>query len=165
MEPMTTIEFIALDAPELVAHGAMRIAGLQERFEQSNAHVGIPALWTRFHEMAGRIPGAVAGAAFGASLNVDADCSFDYMAGVEVRGTEALPEGVALLQVEAHRYAVFTYNGPIWDIKRVYHTIFNQWLPESGHVAAKSPTLERYTEEHDSTTGICRFELWIPLND
>jgi len=163
MEPMATMEFLALDEPRLIEHGAMRIAGVQERYRQDNAHAGIPALWSRFHEMAGGIPGAIAGAAYGVSTNVDAACSFNYLAGVEVERAAALPKGVAVLDITPQRYAVFAYAGPIWNIKRVYHTIFNQWLPGSGQAVADSPTLERYTEEYDRETGICRFELWLPL--
>jgi AraC family transcriptional regulator len=163
MEPMETMEFLVLDEPRMVDHGAMRIAGVQERYRQDNAHVGIPALWSRFHEMAGGIPGAIAGAAYGVSTNVDAACSFDYLAGLEVERDAVLPRRIAVLDIAPHRYAVFTYSGPIWDIKRVYHTIFNQWLPGSRHAAANSPTLERYTEEYDRETGVCRFELWLPL--
>lgn len=159
-----TAQIVALEAPEIVESGARSFAGLSERVAQSEAQEVIPGIWSRFKE-AYPLPHAVEGAMYGICTNPDGspDCRFDYLACAEVSDTSGMPDGITTLDVAPARYAVFTYNGPIWNIKQVYQTIYGQWLPSSGHRPAEAPTLERYTREHDPVTGETTLEIWLPI--
>ncbi len=48
-------------------------------------------------------------------------------------------------------------------IRRTWFTIWNKWLPESGHQVAEAPEFERYGEEFDPRTGTGGLEIWIPI--
>ena len=61
------------------------------------------------------------------------------------------------------RYAVFAHRDHIAAIRRTWFTIWNKWLPESGHQVAESPEFERYGEEFDPRTGTGGLEIWIPI--
>ena len=61
------------------------------------------------------------------------------------------------------RYAVFTHRDHIAAIRRTWFTIWNKWLPESGHQVAEAAEFERYGEEVDPRTGTGGLEIWIPI--
>jgi AraC family transcriptional regulator len=42
-------------------------------------------------------------------------------------------------------------------------TIWNKWLPESGHELVDAPDFERYSEVFDPRTGTGGLELWVPI--
>jgi len=48
-------------------------------------------------------------------------------------------------------------------MRRTWFTIWNKWLPESGHQVAEAPEFERYGEEFDPRTGTGGLEIWIPI--
>jgi AraC family transcriptional regulator len=54
----------------------------------------MPALWQRFAEHLGHVPGQVGQAVYGVCYNTD-DAGFDYIAGVEVANFRSLPEAFA----------------------------------------------------------------------
>jgi AraC family transcriptional regulator len=51
----------------------------------------------------------------------------------------------------------------ISTIRRTWNTIWNRWLPESGHEVADAPVFERYDEQFNPVTGMGGVGLWIPL--
>jgi AraC family transcriptional regulator len=67
------------------------------------------------------------------------------------------------VRVPEQRYAVFTHREHIAVIRRTWNTIWNKWLPESGHTPADAPNFERYSEQFDPVTGMGGFEIWLPL--
>jgi AraC family transcriptional regulator len=58
---------------------------------------------------------------------------------------------------------VFSHREHISSIRRTMNTIWNQWLPASGHVPADAPHFERYSEQFDPVTGMGGVEIWLPL--
>jgi AraC family transcriptional regulator len=58
---------------------------------------------------------------------------------------------------------VFRHRDHVSSIRRTVNTIWNKWLPESGHEIADAPDFERYGEEFDPRTGNGGLEIWIPL--
>ena len=69
------------------------------------------------------------------------------------------------MRTRARHYAVFMHRGHVADIRRAWHTIWSQWMPESGREAADAPQFERYGEAFDPLSGLGGVEIWIPLKD
>jgi AraC family transcriptional regulator len=146
------------------------IAGLSGRYSSDN-HQNIPALWQRLQPHLGNIPGQVfrggggkGGRTFGVSYNMDDDCNFDYLAGVEVSGFSSdLPAEFTRLRIPAQRYAVFTHHEHVSTMHNVVMTIWTKALPESGYQAADAPNFEYYGEDFDGRTGLGGYQIWIPI--
>ncbi|AKC68913.1 GyrI-like domain-containing protein [Pandoraea oxalativorans] len=51
----------------------------------------------------------------------------------------------------------------ISTIHKTVHTIWHQWLPQSGLQAADAPDFERYSADFDPVTGAGTLEIWIPV--
>jgi AraC family transcriptional regulator len=138
------------------------IAGLSERYD-SETSARIPAQWQRFGPHLGHIPGQVGRVAYGVLCNSDDAGNTEYITGVEVSDFARVPDEFARLRIPEQRYAVFLHRQHISTIRRVWATIFNKWLPESGYKIAGAPEFERYGEEFDPVSGMGGFEIWIPL--
>src|SRR5262249_28681154 len=111
----------------------------------------------------GQVPGQVGKTAYGVVYNFDSDSNFDYLCGVEVRGSAPLPNGFQSLQIPSQKYVVFRHAGHIAGIRATLAAIWSKWFPESGYQAAKGPALERYGPEFNPATGLGGFEIWIPI--
>ncbi|HEY4041845.1 MAG TPA: AraC family transcriptional regulator [Rhodopila sp.] len=163
MEPLRMDETakMALPAPRMENGRTLLIAGLGERFSFGSLG-GLPGLWQRFGAHLGHVPGQVGAVAYGVCYNTD-DTGFDYIAGVEVEDLSSLPKDFARLRVSEQRYAVFTHSEHVSTVQGTFTTIFNDWLPKSGHKPADAPVFERYDERFDPRTGMGGFEIWVPL--
>ncbi|GMW02023.1 MAG: hypothetical protein AMXMBFR84_31590 [Candidatus Hydrogenedentota bacterium] len=148
--------------PKLVDKRAMTVAGYSDRYTQETSTC-IPALWARFGANYMRVPHAVYGPAYGVCFNMDAACSFDYIAGTEVSSTESLPSEFTSIQLPPTRYAIFSQQENIAAIKDIFCAIYKEWIPGSGLVAADAPQVECYGLTFDPATGDGGFEIWIPV--
>lgn len=150
-------------APPRIEDGkALLVAGLIERYT-CDSSAGIPAQWQRFGPHFGKVPGQIGQIAYGVCYNNDDEGNFDYLCGVEVKDFAALPADFARLRIGEQRYAVFMHREHISTIRRTWNTIWNRWLPESGHEVADAPVFERYDEQFNPVTGMGGVGLWIPL--
>jgi AraC family transcriptional regulator len=163
VEPMRMDEAsrTTLQTPRIEEGPALLIAGLGERFKFENL-AGLPAIWQRFHEHMGHVPGQVGRTAYGVCYNTD-DAGFDYIAGVEVIDFGSLPKDFARVRVAEQRYAVFTHHEHVATVRATFMAIFNDWLPKSGYRMADAPVFERYDERFDQRTGMGGFEIWVPI--
>jgi AraC family transcriptional regulator len=141
---------------------AFLVAGLAERYD-CESNKAIPAQWQRFVPHIGNIAGQVGAVAYGVCCNGDDEGTFDYIAGVEVSSFSSLPAEFGRVRIPAQKYAVFIHADHVSTVRRTVTTIWNKWLPESGHEAADAPNFERYGEAFDGRTGLGGFEIWIPL--
>lgn len=153
-----------LQPPRFENGRTLLIAGLSDRYN-SETSAGIPAQWQRFGPYLGHIPRQVGRVAYGVLCNSDDAGNVEYISGVEVSDFALLPEEFARLRIPEARYAVFSHPGHISTIRRVWATIFNGWLPESGYRIAEGPEFERYGEEFNGLTGTGGFEIWIPVRE
>ena len=153
-----------LAEPLLETRPTLLVAGSTERYNAETS-ANIPAQWQRFGPHIGHIPGQVGHSTYGVVYNGDGAGNMEYMAAVEVSDFTRLPKEFAQLRIPEHRYAIFTHREHISTIRRVWATIFNQWLPESGFKIAGAPEIERYGPEFNAVTGMGGFEIWIPLRD
>jgi AraC family transcriptional regulator len=159
---MESTAFDKIAPPRFETGKAMLVAGIGERVSHDNG-AGIPGLWQRFHQDVRNFPGRVGPVAYGVCCNGDDAGNFDYIAGVKVADLSDLPREFSRVRIPAQRYAVFTYVDHISTIRRSVNTIWNHWLPSSGHRIADAPTFERYDEQFDPSTGNGGFEIWVPL--
>jgi AraC family transcriptional regulator len=167
IEPMEAIKMdetllANLEPPRFENLKTLLIAGLGERYTAETC-ANIPAQWQRFAPHIGHIPGQVGRTAYGVICNTDDAGNTEYISGVEVADFSRLPAEFARLRIPEHRYAVFAHRDHIAAIRRTWFTIWNKWLPESGHQVAEAPEFERYGEEFDPRTGTGRLEIWIPI--
>ena len=151
-----------LEPPRFVDGEPLLVAGSSERYNCESSS-GIPAQWQRFNAIFGKVPGQIGNVAYGVSYNIDDSGNFDYLCGVEVTDFSGLPEELSRVRIGAQRYAVFTHRDHISTIRRTCNTIWNKWLPESGHAPADAPNFERYSEEFNPVTGMGGGEIWLPL--
>jgi AraC family transcriptional regulator len=162
-EPIMMEETLTkLEPPRFVDGKAWLIAGLGERYDYETS-AGIPAQWQRFLPHLGRIPGQVGNVAYGVCCNSDDAGNHDYICGVEVADFSAVPRELARVRIPPQRYVVFQHRDHVSKIRSTWHTIWNQWLPESGYQVVDAPFFERYDENFDSRTGIGGAEIWLPV--
>ncbi|WFP74689.1 AraC family transcriptional regulator [Mesorhizobium sp. WSM4906] len=152
----------ALEPPRFETSRPFLIAGLGERYSCESS-AGIPMLWQRFGPYIGHIPGEVGDVAYGVCVNGDDAGNFDYIAGVEVSDFSDLPKEFFRVRVPAQKYAVFPHREHISTIRRTVNTIWNKWLPASGHEIADAPEFERYGPEFDARSGNGGLEIWVPV--
>jgi len=164
LEPIKMDETLLtnLEAPRLVQGKTLLIAGLSERYT-SETSANIPAQWQRFVPHLGRIPGQAGRTTYGVLCNSDDAGNTEYICGVEVSDFARVPKELSRLRIPEHKYAVFSIRGHISTIRRAWYTIWNQWLPTSGHQVAEAPEFERYGEEFNPATGAGGFEIWVPI--
>ena len=152
-----------LASPRFENGRALLIADLRERCTAESA-AGIPAQWERFVPWIGHITGQTGRATYGVLTKAGDAGEMEYTCGEEVSAFAGVPEELARLRVPEQRYAVFTHRDHISTIRRVWSTIWNNWLPGSGLQVADGPEFERYGEGFDPATGNGGFEIWIPIN-
>ncbi len=155
------MEPIALDPPRLADLPPLLVAGLCERYTMGHTDA-IPSQWERLSRYAGNIPGGIDGPAYGVCFNFESN-GFDYLCGIEVSDAVGLPREFRHVQIPAHRYAIFTVQDNVSTIQQAIHTIWNQWIPASGHKPANAPALECYRESFDPQTGEGGFEIWVAI--
>ncbi|TIS47342.1 AraC family transcriptional regulator [Mesorhizobium sp.] len=151
-----------LEPPRFETSRPFLIAGLGERYSCESS-AGIPTQWQRFGPYIGNIPGQIGNVAYGACVNGDDVGNFDYVAGVEVADFSDLPKDFCRVRVPAQKYAVFAHREHISTIRRTVNTIWNKWLPASGHEIADAPEFERYGPEFDPHSGNGGLEIWVPV--
>ncbi|MBZ9741349.1 MULTISPECIES: AraC family transcriptional regulator [unclassified Mesorhizobium] len=151
-----------LQPPRFETSRPFLVAGLGERYSCESS-AGIPMQWQRFAPYIGNIQGEISGVFYGVCLNGDDAGNFDYVVGVEVRDFADLPKEFYRVRVPAQKYAVFTHREHISTIRRTINTIWNSWLPASGHEIADAPEFERYGPEFDARTGNGGLEIWVPV--
>jgi AraC family transcriptional regulator len=159
---MNTAPVSELAQPRIETSKPMLVAGIFERYACDSPQ-GIPAQWQRFGPNLGQIKGQIGQAAYGVVYNFDGDSNFDYMCGVEITDSSALPRGFKFLQIPSQKYAIFRHSGHVAGIRATIAAIWSKWFPDSGFQADEGPTLERYGPEFNPVTGLGGFEIWIPI--
>ncbi len=160
---MTSPKAAALEAPSFVDAPQRLAAGFAERYPYTSIE-GIPTLWQRFGPHIGRVPNQVGHATLGLCYNGD-QSGFDYLAGVEVSGTDGIDGTYQTVVIPAGRYAVFRHHGHVSGIRDTCEQIWRDWLPNSGKQFAPTPMYELYGEEFDPATVSGVVEIWFPLAD
>lgn len=162
-ETSTTIERLG----ELVKRDRFIVAGPARRFDETNKD-GIPQLWSR---LMGAMPikGQVGGcASYGVVSSIDRDeRTIRYMAGVEVDGDAALPEGFERQLIEPATYVVFriTFDGgPVHlQIAEGIRQVWGHLMPESGLTPTGKPDFECYNDRRPLTEPGATMDYYVPV--
>ena len=107
-------------------------------------------------------------AEYGVCFPENADGSFEYVIGVELKDGAVAPQGYHVCEIPASSYAVFAtppadagnFSGVI---QQTWRDIFGQWFPQSNRkIDEAGLSFELYDERSMSETGkVC--EIWIPV--
>ena len=126
---------------------------------------GIPGQWQRFSPHIGSIAGQIGDEAYGVSYDFDGEGGYSYICGVAVAETAEVPGELSTIMVYDRLYAVFTHADHVAGVPGTYATIWNEWLPRAGVIAAAAPAFERYTARFDAGTGRGSVEIWVPIEE
>ena len=164
LEPIKMEELLKATTPPVRFENGkvLLVAGIAHRYTCEST-AGIPSQWQRFLPHLGTVPGQAGRTAFGVRYNSDDEGNFDYLCGVEVSDFSRLSPDLTHLRIPPQKYAVFSHSEHISTIRSTWKTIWNKWLPESGHEVVDAPDFERYDEKFDSRTGAGGLELWVPI--
>jgi AraC family transcriptional regulator len=164
LEPLAMDQTLAENvAPARFVNGkALLFVGMNQRYTCENS-AGVPAQWQRFLPHFDKVPGKLNNKAYGVMYNFDDENNIDYLCGVEVADFSQVPAGWATLRVPEQKYAVFTHADHVSTIRRTWNSIWNSWLPSSGHEVVDAPRFELYGEDFDGRTGHGGLEIWIPV--
>jgi AraC family transcriptional regulator len=164
-------EPIAMDAPLnpkladplIEDRKALLLAGLIKTFALKDIG-SIPSLWPQFDEIQDALPSTGPERRyFGASLSFSEEKGCEYMAALEVTDLASVPKQAQTATIPAATYAIFTQPGHITLMRPTIMSIWQDWLPRSGYIAAEAPLLEYYPPQFDGMTGNGGFEIWLPV--
>ncbi len=159
---------IKLDAPSLPCEvepvrrrqGPLRVAGIRARHTAATV-ASIPSQWQQLaltRELGKDI-------ALGVCCNRDGEGAFDYIAGMEIGASAAVPSAWHAVFMPAGDYLVAWHAGHISTIRSTWYWLLNDYLPGSGLGLADAPDFERYDARFDDRTGNGGVEIWLPLSD
>ena len=150
--------------PTRFADGAaMLLAGVRRWHAFADAPRDIPAQWMEFHQLPGLPPRAGAVTYGVVCASEPQRARFEYFCAIEVPSFDGLPPEVGRMRVPAQRYAVFTHRGHVSGLQETWRSIWEEWLPRSGHQPANTPDFERYDNRYDSATASGEMEIWFPV--
>jgi AraC family transcriptional regulator len=149
--------------PKIEDRKALLLAGLIRTFPMKDI-ASIPSLWAEFNRIQDAITDTGAERRyFGASLSFSEEKGCEYMAALEVTDFASVPKDIQTATVPAATYAVFTQPGHITLMRPTIMSIWQDWLPASGHIAAEAPLIEYYPPAFNGMTGNGGFEIWLPV--
>lgn len=157
--------------PRIVKKETFKLVGLElittPKENQDKQTIG--QLWKQFNPICSTIPNRISpDAAIGLCRHIDTsfdeNTNFSYIAGVEVSGFEAIPEGLATRIVPEGTYAVFTHKGPVSELAKTYNYIYSEWLPSSQYELAAHDDFEYYDSRFNNSEN-SEMDIYIPLND
>ncbi len=93
----------------------------------------------------------------------DAHKKFEKYAGIPVKYTESVPEGMQLISIEVGLYATFMYKGLAENYPNVFQNILQNWLPEHGYQIDNRPFFEILGEKYKRDAEDSEEEIWIPV--
>jgi AraC family transcriptional regulator len=126
-------------APRFADGDPMRVIGLSERYTDATRD-RIPDQWAHLQQRLGEVRGRTDPAQFGLLYQIgESPFEFEYVTGVMVDANAALPAGFVERRLPRRRHAVFTHRGDLSGLRPLVHTIFREWLPQSGYEAAGNP--------------------------
>lgn len=150
-------------SPHIETLSRKQLAGIVERYDGEST-AGFAKQWQRFAPYLDYIAKQVEREVYGVSYNFDEEGKFDYLACVAVNERTELPFGLVQMDLPQQKYAVFTYDGHVAEIRAAVAAIWREALPASGYEAARGPTLERFGEQLDPATGLGKFEIWVAVH-
>jgi AraC family transcriptional regulator len=166
-ESMLTIKNSSLPIiePQIVYKDSFYIAGIQ--YIGNNKHYDIPKLWNTLESETQNIKAIKKyDICYGLETyneNFKKTGVFEYVAGVEVTNTQALPTHITVRKVDKHKYAVFPISSVIENISKHIHAIYAYHLPNSGLKLVGNYDFEYYDCEYTPNDATSRLYFYIPV--
>jgi AraC family transcriptional regulator len=85
------------------------------------------------------------------------------MTGIEVASFEDIPRVLTRLTITGQLYAQFSHHGHVTQIRRMWQSVFEDWLPGSGYDVVEAPDIEHYGDAFNPLTGEGQLDIWIPV--
>lgn len=155
--------------PAIRVQPERKIVGIRTTFfsvdsEKNNIAQKLPALWESFLSRLAEIKNAINGVCYGALYRItEDDEQLNYIAGIEVRDIESIPDGMeAIILPECH-YAHFTHRGAVAQLDTTVNYIYSNWLLKSGHKHTYGPDLELYGANYHPTAKDSIIQYAIPI--
>jgi AraC family transcriptional regulator len=159
--------------PQVVEKPELMVVGLEAPFisglspDATNFAV-IGPLWEQFLHRASQVPNRLGREMYGLIFNRPAadrrhPHEMQYLAGVRVSSTAAVPGGMAAHTVPAGTFAVFTHRGPIRAIGGTLAGIYRDWVPESAYRHAGTADVELYDHRFRPDGDDSEMEYWVPV--
>ena len=150
--------------PNIITKPAFKVAGL--RYFGNNKNKEIKYLWGSFVKRMKELDSIENNISYGVCImpeEKNEDGSFEYIACVEVKDINNLPEGMTGRELKEQKYAVFTHKGSIDNIADTYGEIFNKLLKENNLEPADAPDLELYDERFKPYSEESEVDIYIPI--
>lgn len=149
--------------PKIEGRSAFRVVGMM--YQGKNEQNEIPQMWAKFAARVAEVQNRVEEhATYGVCGNYDEDSGeFDYVAGINVKASADVPQGMVSWDVPAQTYAVFACTLP--TLGSTHEHIRGTWFPASGYCHADGPELELYDEEFEPTDPDSVMYLYIPIEE
>lgn len=168
LDGLALVEAIRLDAPALPCEvepvrrrvEGFRVAGVCARHTAATV-ASIPSQWQQLaltRELGRDI-------AYGVCCNRNGEGAFDYIAGMEVGATAAVPVAWGAVSVPSGEYLVAWHAGHVSAIRETWFWLLNDFLPGSGLTLVDAPDFERYDARFDDRSGNGGVEIWLPLGE
>ena len=152
--------------PEIKEKKGFTVIGL--RYFGNNANNEIPELWGQFLQHWDEVKNVAhphhsykvcTSPEAGGDTNAS-EGEFEYVAGREVTGTDAIPEGMVAREVPGGKYAVFTHRGSLANLQETYRYIYGEWAQKGEYKPTGATDYEFYNEKFDPA-GSEGSELYI----
>jgi AraC family transcriptional regulator len=148
------------ETPRVETRGPITVAGIARTYRCDGPN-DIPAQWQKLGPHIGRVPKQMGSAAYGVGSGMIGNReSYQYLAGVAVTDTVALPEGFTSVVIPERTYAVFIHRGRAQDTPQSMGAILSEHLPRLG-LKPDGDMIESYDERFDPVSGRGEIEIWI----
>jgi AraC family transcriptional regulator len=148
--------------PKIVLEKEFKIVGLKKTVKPGSAL--IRTLWDEFTSRKCEVANAVTKEDILGICeylpSITDESEFEYLAGVEVKDYDYIPDGMITKTIPLSKYAVFTHKGSVSDLKATYDNIYGKWLPLSGIELAEADTIEIYSLKDNQESTL---DIYIPL--
>ena len=147
---------------------AYQIVGMKR--EISFAENTTSVLWQNFMPRRNEITDKINSDLFSISIypedffkTFDIHKKFEKCAGIAVKSTESIPDGMQLIPINEGLYATFIYKGLAANYPKVFQDVLQAWLPEHGYQIDNRPFFEILGEKYKRDAEDSEEEIWIPV--
>lgn len=161
--------------PKIVTKDSIHVVGIEYVGENKNDE--IKEMWGQFNAIMKTIPNQQVPmkACYGVCYMLPEDTNpgtFRYIAGVETKSLDDIPQGMKGITIPAGKYAVFTHKGKLDTLHQTYADIHQKWIPEMKLIPRSLPEIpfqnldyEYYDERFMVDDDNSEFDIYIPIKE
>jgi AraC family transcriptional regulator len=149
---------------EILEKNEFKLVGYDIETSVQGCSAVLPDLWIKFMQDLDKIKGKKGEYNYGL-CRVTGECSFRYVASVEVENFDGVPEGMVKEVVPPQKYAKFTHRGKLTELGKTYWKIQSKLLPESGLKQKKDFWFELYDDRFDQISDDSEMDIYIPIKE